>query len=387
MAPWLLLGFVAAGLIGITVSKQVVARNLTGTGFLPLIKATLFGVPLPLCSCSVIPTGIGFHKHGAHTGPTVSFLTATPQTGIDSLFVTASAFGWPFTLLKVATAIISGLIGGALAGADNKATDDENTPTETTSNRWNTFCYLSLKDLPGAIAIPFTIGVLINALLGFYVDAGSLGAITGNGPLVYAAVLLFSIPLYVCSTASIPLAMALMDQGLEAGVVLVFLLAGPATNFATMLIIGKTLGIRALSAYLGTIITVSVLAGYFLGSMIAPQASHIQHHNHESLFPHIAGIILLLIFIPSYSAACIRFLSRFKKSKQISTNTPRQHYALSGLSCHNCVNKARTTLQKAGITIIAIDAESLEITGPQDHAVITALFTSIGFSAELTTQD
>jgi len=114
MSPYLLFGFFVAGLLSVLVSQQLVEKHLGGRGLWPLLKASIFGVPLPLCSCGVIPVSMSLHKHGASKGSTIAFLLSTPQTGVDSIFVTLSLLGPVFAVFRPVAALITGLVGGAV---------------------------------------------------------------------------------------------------------------------------------------------------------------------------------------------------------------------------------------------------------------------------------
>jgi len=130
MSPYLLFGFFVAGLLSVFVSQKMVERHLGGRGFLPVLKATLFGIPLPLCSCGVIPVAMSLRKHGASRGSTISFLLSTPQTGVDSIFVTYSLLGPVFALFRPLAALITGLVGGVLVNLFGQGPEDGRPRTE-----------------------------------------------------------------------------------------------------------------------------------------------------------------------------------------------------------------------------------------------------------------
>ncbi len=377
MGPWLLLGLIAAGLIGLFVNRSWIEKHLSGPGLKPVLKAALFGVPMPLCSCSVIPTGLGLYKQGASKGATISFMISTPQTGVDSMVLTSAAFGWPFTLFKIFVAVLSGCTGGILAG--NQAESHEDAQSTTLNSPIKRFIHTTFVDLPGALAVPFTLGLMANILISSLISPGYLGSLTANAWWVPLAVLLVSVPLYVCTTASIPIALMLLDQGLSAGSVLVFLLAGPATNMATLSVIGKTMGKRALFSYLLPILFFSLTAS-LLSSSLSVLGSMVSEHQHQHLgwFDHLCTTILFLTFLPAY----IKTLRSFLPKAPVATVTGKErHFMLQGLSCQGCVMKSQTALKNAGIGVTAIDVTTLELEESADINQVQNLFNKLGFTA------
>ena len=130
MSPFLLFGFFVAGVLSVLVSQEFVERHLGGRGVWPLIKASVFGVPLPLCSCGVLPVSMSLHKHGASKGSTIAFLLSTPQTGVDSIFVTLSLLGPVFAIFRPVAALITGLAGGTLVDGFGQGGKEQNSSSE-----------------------------------------------------------------------------------------------------------------------------------------------------------------------------------------------------------------------------------------------------------------
>ena len=121
LAPWLFVGTVMASLLHIWLPPDFINRRLGSGGPSSVLRAVVFGVPLPLCSCAVIPAAVSLKKEGAGQGSALGFLIATPQTGVDSILVTASMLGWPFALFKVVAALVTGVVGGVLADRNELA--------------------------------------------------------------------------------------------------------------------------------------------------------------------------------------------------------------------------------------------------------------------------
>jgi len=286
LAPWLFLGAAVGGFLHAFVPRGLIRRQLGGRGIGPVVKASLVGVPMPLCSCSVIPTGLGLKKDGASDGATVSFLVSTPQTGVDSLLVAAAFLGWPFALFKFAAAFVTGVVGGAwanLAGReggpipaepegpgscchDDACGADGNDPDPAPRGllaRLREGARFAFADLLGMIWGWLAIGILVSAALTLWLDPGELiGTWFATGVVAMAVMLLISLPLYVCAVASVPIAAALVHAGMPTGAALVFLMAGPATNVATIGAIYRVLGGRVTGVYLAVVIVGSVGLGW-----------------------------------------------------------------------------------------------------------------------------
>lgn len=273
MSPYLLFGFLVAGLLSVLMSQEAVTRHLGGRGPWPLIKASVLGVPLPLCSCGVIPVSMSLHQKGASKGAAISFLLSTPQTGVDSIFVTLSLLGPVFAVFRPVVALVTGLIGGGFvnvfdSSADRPAPDPEETPPKTCcqgckqeSRLTRVFRYGFLT-LPRDIGRAMLIGLFIAAIISALIPDDFFAQHLGQGLLPLLIMMVLGIPVYVCATASVPVAAALILKGLSPGAALVFLMTGPATNAASLVTIANTLGMRTAVIYLLTV------AGCALGSGI-----------------------------------------------------------------------------------------------------------------------
>jgi len=279
MSPYLLFGFLVAGLLSVLVSQEFVARHLGGGGIWPLVKASLFGVPLPLCSCGVIPVSMSLHKHGASKGATISFLLSTPQTGADSILVTLSLLGPVFAIFRPVAAFVTGLVGGSLvdiltSAPRRQTTEDDKCTDECCSSagqpgkvrRALKYGFVTLpKDIGRAMLVGLAIAAVISALVPDDYFADKLGR-----PIVAMVVMMFlGIPVYVCATASVPIAAVLIMKGLSPGAALVFLMTGPATNAASLATIWKTLGRKTALAYLATVAVCALAAGLLLDHLTA----------------------------------------------------------------------------------------------------------------------
>ncbi len=279
MSPYLLFGFFVAGILSVLVSQELVERHLGGSGIWPLLKASIFGVPLPLCSCGVIPVSMSLHKHGASKGSVIAFLLSTPQTGVDSIFVTLSLLGPIFAIFRPVAALVTGIVGGSFVNIfDRTAQSDGQAPSKCTDTccrgggktgrviRGLKYGFIALpRDIGKAMLIGLVVAAVISALVpdGFFAD--KLG--TGIVPMLVMMVL--GIPVYVCATASVPVAAALILKGITPGAALVFLMTGPATNAASFVTIWKVLGRATAIIYLATVAGCALVSGIVLDYIAA----------------------------------------------------------------------------------------------------------------------
>ena len=264
MAPYLLLGFLLAGVIHAYVPRRLYARYLSQPDFRSVALAALFGVPLPLCSCGVIPTAMSLRREGASKGAVTSFLIATPQTGVDSIVATYSVLGLPFAVIRPVVALVTALAGGWTVNRLTRSETDgilpaaEGGEVRRSGSRFVEALRYGFVDMIQDIGRWLVLGLLVAGLITILVPDNFFASFADKPLLNMAVVLLFSIPMYLCATGSIPIAAALMLKGLSPGAALVLLMAGPATNTASILVIGKVLGRRTLAAYLGAIVAGAV---------------------------------------------------------------------------------------------------------------------------------
>ncbi len=300
MAPYILFGLLFAGLMHELIPERLITRHLGSDTVASTIKATLFGIPLPVCSCGVIPLATAIKKSGASNGATLAFLISTPITGIDSILATYGIFGLFFTLYRIVSSVLIAIIAGIatnLFGADKaeapavrfsapakSATtlrfspaapqteaDEESCCSEggCCEGKEETQQGFSLRaalrygfiTLLGDIATPLFWGLLLGALITVAIPQNLTDFLQGHTWLSYLIVIAVALPMYVCATASLPIAAALILGGVSAGAAFVFLSAGPATNVVTVGVVKKILGKRALMIYLATIALGSILFG------------------------------------------------------------------------------------------------------------------------------
>jgi len=308
MSPYLLFGFFVAGILSVLISQDLVEKHLGGRGILPLVKASLFGIPLPLCSCGVIPVSMSLHKNGASKGSTISFLLSTPQTGMDSIFVTLSLLGPLFAIFRPLAALVTGLVGGGLVDVFGRNKEDENgTPQKSSdessgSEKKTSRVAKGLKygfvTLPRDIGKALMVGLVIAAVISALVPEGYFADKLGPGILQMVVMMFLGIPVYVCATASVPVAAALILAGLTPGAALVFLMTGPATNAASFVTIWKVLGKATAITYLATVAGCAILGGILLDYIAADVDFEIAARPGWMLPPsikYISAVLLLAI--------------------------------------------------------------------------------------------
>ncbi len=321
MAVFLLLGFLVAGLLSVFIDPQWLERHLGGRGLGPVLRASLFGVPLPLCSCGVIPVAASLRSHGASKAATTAFLLSTPQTGVDSIMITFTMLGPLFALFRPVMALLTGILGGSLV----QALATENTQGlpmagpghEHTSGRVKGFLPrlkaaldYGLVTLPGDIGKALLIGVVIAGILAALIPEDFLAQYLGRGPLSIALMMVVGIPLYVCATASVPLAVGFIMIGASPGAALAFLIAGPATNAATITTISRVLGRKTTAIYLFTVAISAFGGGLFLDWLMSwvrtalpALTMELHQHGHLGWFDHLSAVALILIMTRAWISA------------------------------------------------------------------------------------
>jgi uncharacterized membrane protein YraQ (UPF0718 family) len=294
-----------AGVLSAFVPVSFIERHLGKRGLWQIVKASLLGVPIPLCSCSVIPVAASLRRHGATKGATISFLTSTPQTGVDSIAATWGLLGPLFAVFRMAVAFVTGVICGVVVETFTPLSEesadecrDEHCPTcnrKSGTNKWKQVFVYGFGTLPRDIGRALLIGIIISGLLGALVPADFFTRYLNSEWLSMLAVMALGIPLYVCSTGSIPIALAMIGMGLSPGAALVFLITGPATNAATIATVLKTMGRRAVVIYLLTLSGCSLVAGWLLNRVITSQVITEQVHHHESTAGYVEQFCALIL--------------------------------------------------------------------------------------------
>lgn len=401
MSPFLLLGFMLAGLMHEFVPNTLYTRYLGKPSFRSVVLAALFGVPLPLCSCGVIPTAMGIRREGASKGATISFLIATPQTGVDSIIATYSLMGLPFAVIRPVVALLTAIFGGTLCNAlDNDNVDDnlnlnanlnandgkKSTPTLSSSSKRlrRAFAY-AFGEMMEDIGKWLAVGLVVAGIITAAVPNSWFNIFQDNTLYSILFVLLFSIPMYLCATGSIPIAMALMLKGLTPGAALVLLMAGPACNAASILVVGKVLGKRTMLIYLVSIVMGAIVSGYVIDYMLPREWFNAPVSHYAAC--HEEGVGLFSYLCTAFLLACL--VRAFWPWKQHHHHHHHAEsactiYRVEGMNCNHCaenVRKAIATVEGVEQVDVSLHEGTASVVGSAKEEEIMQAVESIGFKA------
>ncbi|MFH1052144.1 MAG: SO_0444 family Cu/Zn efflux transporter [bacterium] len=412
MAPYLMLGLLFVGLLNLFFNKDLIVRHIGKNNFMSVFKAALFGIPLPLCSCGVVPSAVYMSKNGASKGSVVSFLIATPQTGIDSIIATYGMLGWVFAIFRPFAALIMGIAGGTVVrfiktdiketkkieiknykskmSIDDTCDADCGCQSEKKQNLFNKFFKYSFVEFLDDISVQFIIGLLISGLIAYLIPNNFFqGSVINNGIAGMLLMILVGVPMYVCATASIPIAVTLMMKGFSPGVAFVFLAVGPATNAASFTILLKTLGKKISIVYIAVISITAILFGLLLDKIfiyfdinVHTMMSHA--HNHEGMIsPELKWIIGSIFFVMLIASLYRKLiLSKIrKKEKSVESKTIQ----IGGMSCNHCVMNIKKAISGViGVTEVEVNLAQGEayVKGNFDLNAVISAITSVGYTVK-----
>jgi uncharacterized membrane protein YraQ (UPF0718 family)/copper chaperone CopZ len=412
MAPYLLLGLTFAGILHVLFKKEFIIKHLGKNSFMSSVKAALLGVPLPLCSCGVIPTALSLRRSKASEGATVSFLISTPQTGVDSIIATYGMLGPVFAIFRPVAAFVMGIAGGFITTllGNKEPADDASAPhapdcpmclvtaphVHTVKEKVMGMFKYAYGDFLDDISAQLLVGIIISAIITIIIPPGFFEQYVGNTWIEMLIMVAGGIPLYVCATASIPIAMALMMKGLSPGAAFVFLAAGPATNAASIILIANVMGKKIVAIYLTVITVFSMAAGFLLNFVYKASGTNAMsdmHHNHAGhehvgalsiVFSLIFLVMLLLSYMRKYYPSLWRTLTKVipGNSRKAEPATGVRTVAIEGMTCNHCVRHVTEELNKvAGIENVAVDLVSQQATfgGPVDIETVFAAVKAAGY--------
>ena len=391
IAPYLLLGLVLAGALHVFVPSHLVKHYLSGSGPMAVVRSALAGIPLPLCSCGVIPVAGHLRREGAGKGATATFLATTPSTGIDSVAATWGMLGPVFAGVRLVYAIITGLLVGWLVdGLDRKndaasvpeVAESCDLPTETMAPKsWGARVKSAFDHAFGDLLLSLRkwllLGIGLGGLLAWLLPSNSFDGWLASRPLAYLAMMLASGPLYVCATGAIPIAAALVAKGMSPGAALIFLAVGPATNTANLAFLWGTLGRRTLFIYLAVIVTSALLAGAgvdALNAWGALPAITASCHTTIAWWEHASAGLLLLLMVRDLRLPTFR-----KKESSMKISVP-------SISCGNCARHVTKALETVpGVSDISVDvpAKVVSFAGVSDATAALAALERDGYPGVL----
>ncbi|MFH1092608.1 MAG: permease [Candidatus Omnitrophota bacterium] len=386
MAPYLLFGMAAAGLLHVFLGKDIISRHLGEGGIRSVVKATLLGIPLPICSCGVIPIAVSLEKEGAHKSSILAFLVATPTTGVDSIFATYSLLGPLFAIFRPLAALVCGI---SLGVADYFVEGKNNNKKEIHPHdhakvkiffKWKEFLKYSFIEVPQDIGRALVLGIIIGGAIATFVPPDIFEKYFFF-PFDFIVALLMGIPLYVCSTGSIPVAVSLIMKGFSPGAGLVFLITGPATNAVTLAFVRTKLGNKSFFLYLINIIVVAVLMGLLFNQIwFAQGGNSLLTMGAAKLLDQkvkiVSGFILLGLIINAFFN---------HKSCQLNI-TADSVISVPDIHCKHCKISLEGALHDVrGINrvVVDIDAKVIKIFGSPDFDEVLDKIRNAGYNPKV----
>ena len=399
MAPYLLLGMLVSGLISIFIDSSFIFKHIGQKNAGSVLKSTLFGIPLPLCSCGVIPVAATLRESGASKGATVSFLVSTPQTGVDSIFLTYGMLGPMFALFRPLAALASGFFSGIVINnfdhdMHHHLSESDNDPKTKDSlhKRIISGVKYGFLTLPADIVIPLTQGLVVAAAIAILIPPQFIAEHFSSSNLIqYTMMLAVSLPIYVCATASIPIAVALMAKGITPGAAFIFLMAGPATNASSIAVIKNILGKRTLYHYLVLIAFTAISFGYILDNFLTitlpDMSSHTHHHVMDDYGSIILSVIFLVILVNAYF---YRSKSESTDSADIENNIENDQEKIAitvdGMTCSHCKESVESAIYSfSGVASASVDlltGNVIVVGSGLDETALKEKITAKGFSTK-----
>lgn len=404
MSPYLLLGFLLAGLMHVFIPGGWYSKYLAAGSLKSVVYAALFGVPLPLCSCGVIPTAMSLRREGASRGATVSFLIATPQTGVDSIIATYSLMGLPFAIIRPIVALITAVLGGSLVNLASPEVGVVKTPIGGSDNSPYRGFFAKLREafsyayveMMGDIGKWLVVGLVVAGLITTCVPDSYFEVFKDNSLLSMLLVLCIAIPMYICATGSIPIAVALMMKGLTPGAGLVLLMAGPACNLASILVVGKVLGRRTLITYLVSIVLGSVVFGLMIDQFLPREwfmqglvGSHgccaeEQVEWFGMLCTGVLALLLINALVRNRLHGHQHHHDHATLEAAASEEDNVQVFRVEGMDCSHCAQNAAKALRSVeGVEQVEVDLASAtaRVVGDASFADLAEAVGSLGFKA------
>ena len=396
MGFYMVLGLVLVGVLNIFIKKQWIAKHLGGTGIWPIIKASIMGVPLPLCSCGVVPTGLYLKDKGASSPSAISFLISTPQTGADSIIATYGLMGPLFAWYRPLAAFVSGVVGGIavkLFGAKQQPhshsaqADDEHERASIKTRALKSFNY-AFGEFTEDIAVHFIIGLVIAAVISVVIPADFIASIgLGSGIVSMLIMIAIGAPMYICSTSSIPIAVMLMAKGLSPGAAFVFLFMGPFTNAASLILVSKKFGRKTTVVYFLSAAVSAIGFGYlldFIASATNAQFSFLSAgEGAMAAGPFQIAVAAAFGALVLFYALrkLIRYAAKASASRKVLGSF--EQYTVEGMDCPNCAAGLEAALRsEAGVenAEIAFESGQLKIWGTINKEKVEKMVEAHGYS-------
>jgi hypothetical protein len=394
IAPWLLFGFFCGGLIAVFVPDSFIRKHLGGKGLGGIIKASLIGMPLPLCSCGVIPVAATLKRQGAGNGTIASFITSTPQISLSSFLPAWQLLSPAMALIRTLFAFLSGILSGILINAMCPAPaaapeNPEASPAQTVAARPQgnkivaTFRY-AFGTLMGDVGGTLLFGLAISALLGVFMPADFGAQYASNTFLVIPLIILISLPMYTCTNAAIPIAAMLMMKGFSPGAAMAFLIAGPSCSAPMLVSFWKLLGRRAMLIYIAMMIvmTLAVCWGIDLLGASIPGLAHVHagHQHGIPLYQQVFAGLMLAIMVFNWTAG------KFRKKAKLTAAPGQLILSVPDMTCAHCrqtIADALNTLP--GVSFVEADQKNRQIlvqAADSQRSLIGDKLKEAGFNAQ-----
>ncbi len=383
VSPWLILGFLFSGLIHAFIGERFIRQHLGGAGFSSVWKATVFGIPLPICSCGVIPLAAGLRNDGASKAATLSFLVSTPTTGIDSIFVTYAFLGVTFAVVRPLSALAGGLLVGSLVSLLVKERlDRKNLPmppghAHSLKSRLKDGFNYGFGELPEDIGRTIFWGILIGGILSAVLPRDISEVYLSNPVIAYPLMLAVSVPLYVCAIASVPVAAAMMSKGLVPGAGLAFLIAGTATNAVTIAFVAKKFGKKVLFIYLLSIISLALVSGIVLDALLAGVVVKDMLFKGREI-PYVVQLLSVALFVGL-------LIKGFWRAKSEKMTEAKHAFRVPDMNCKHCqsaVEKAVKEIPGVKNVEISLDERLIRVDGDVDEKLIAKRIEEAGFTPD-----
>lgn len=393
MAPWLLFGFLIGGLIAVFISNSVIKKHLGGKGFTGILKASLIGVFLPLCSCGVIPVGATLKRQGASKGTVASFITSTPQIGFSSFIPAWQLVGSALAIIKALFALITGILAGVLVNAfcpekpvtpaESAITDEPEEDDHTSGNKIIATLKYAFITLMGDVGPSLVFGLFISALIGALLPGEFAAQYASNTILVIPAMILLSMPLYVCSNAAIPIAATLLLKGFTPGAALAFLIAGPSCSAPMIASFWKILGRRAAFIYIALMVSATLLVcwgiDYFHASIPGLSGQMPGHGTSRSWLEISCALLMFAIM------SCNFLMPWFYKPEKLLAAPGQILFQVNDMTCENCLQTITTTinaLTDARLLKANLSRKQILVAAPEEaRPIIIEALKKAGFNA------
>lgn len=406
MSPYIMFGFFIAGLLHVFVKPSAMSKHLSGNGLKSVIKAAALGIPLPLCSCGVLPTAVSLKRNGASNAASTSFLIATPQTGVDSIAATWSLLGPAMAVIRPLAALACAILGGCAVGRltpdisldtaeaacdegcschNHSHTDDSH---HTIAGKLLASARYGFVDMVQHVGKWLVIGLVVAALITVFVPDDLFVSLARYPLLAMLVMVSVAIPMYICATGSIPIALSLMLKGLTPGVAFVMLMAGPAANFASVMVLHRAMGGKATAIYVASVVLTAISVGLAIDLLLpaawfVPNAAvaHACCGEHSfSLFDMACSAALVLMLVNAF------IQNRKNNNRKIEAADTKRVYNVHGMMCAHCqanVQKGIESIEGVELVVVSLDNKTAEVAGNVAPDIVIARIRSLGYEATL----